>query len=49
MFLTIAVQVQYLYSSDSYHYTPYSTRMSSETMHKLMGFYMEVFILGVIL
>ncbi len=31
------------------HYTPYSARMSPETTHKLMGFYMEVLILGAIL
>ncbi len=30
------------------HYTPYSTHMSPENIHKLMGFYMEV-ILGIIL
>ncbi len=29
-------------------YTPYSTRMSPENTHKLMGFYMEVLILGII-
>ncbi len=29
--------------------TPYSARMSPETTHKLMGFYMEVLILGIIL
>ncbi len=31
------------------NYTPYSARMSPENTHKLMGFYMEVLILGVIL
>ncbi len=31
-----------------YRYTPYSTRMSPENTHTLMGFYMEVLILGVI-
>ncbi len=30
-------------------YTPYSTRMSPESTHKLMGFHMEVLVLGVIL
>ncbi len=30
-------------------YTPYSARMSPENAHKLMGFYMEFLILGVIL
>ncbi len=30
-------------------YTPYSARMSPETTHKIMGFYMEVLILGVTL
>ncbi len=30
----------------SKHYTPYSARMNT---HKLMGFYMEVLILGIIL
>ncbi len=29
-------------------YMPYSARMSPETTHKLMRFYMEVLILGVI-
>ncbi len=31
------------------HYTPYSTRMSPEITHKLMGIYIEVLILGVYL
>ncbi len=31
------------------HYTPYSTHMSPENTYKLMGFYMEVTLLGVIL
>ncbi len=30
-------------------YTPYSARVSPENTHKLMGFYMEVLMLGVIL
>ncbi len=30
-------------------YIPYSTRMSQENTHKLMGSYMEVSIVGVIL
>ncbi len=30
-------------------YTPFSTRMNPENTHKLMGFYMEVLILGIIL
>ncbi len=30
-------------------YTPYSARMSPENVNKLIGFYMEVLILGVIL
>ncbi len=30
-------------------YTPYSARMSPENTHKLMRFYMDVLILGVIL
>ncbi len=33
----------------SQHYTPYSARMSPENTHKLMGFYMEVLVLGIIL
>ncbi len=32
----------------AYHYTPYSPHRSPENTHKLMGFYMEVLILGVI-
>ncbi len=35
-------------TTSNYHYTPYSARMSQENTHKLMGFYMEVLILGVI-
>ncbi len=30
-----------------YHYTPYSARMSPENTYKLMGFYMDVLILGI--
>ncbi len=30
-------------------YTPYSARMSPENTHKVMGFYMEISILGFIL
>ncbi len=33
----------------TYHYTPYSARMSPENIHKLIVFYMEVLILCVIL
>ncbi len=32
-----------------YPYAPYSARMSPENTHKIMAFYMEVLILGVIL
>ncbi len=38
-----------LQMSYNYHYTPYSAHMSPENTHKLMGFYMEVLILGVML
>ncbi len=31
------------------YYTPYSARMSPENAHKLMAFYMDVLVLGVIL
>ncbi len=45
--LTVAVQYTRLTMFRLYHYTPYSTRMSQETTHKLMGFYMKGLILGI--
>ncbi len=34
--------------TSNYPYTPVSAHMSPETIHKLLGFYMEVLILGAI-
>ncbi len=36
-------------NTDLYYYAPYSARMSPENIHELMGFCMEVLILGVTL
>ncbi len=43
------MQAPYCMCCEYVHYTHYSTRMSPDNTHKLMGFYMEVLILGIIL